>query len=342
MERPFYWRGRKGWYVKVSGANGRRRNVRLGDTKKAAYAAWREMQPVPSERLSAVFAAYLEWAEGQVEAGALKRKTVYNYGWYLVRLIDEAGDRDCADLRPIDVTRWMAGHKWGASGQRHAITAIKRALNWAVKQGLIAANPVAHLERPAARRRETLVTSEVHRRLMLHARNGRNNGKIDRQFQLILAAVRHCGGRPGDVARVRVEDVDLEVTRWTLADHKTRHKTGKPRVVYLSPCLRTITRMAAGDRTSGPLFRNRRGAVTTNAISNRIKRLRDDLDLDKSLVLYSYRHAFITNALSRGVPVATVAELTGTSVAMIERHYGHLARDHAHLRAAAAQAMERR
>jgi hypothetical protein len=36
MERPFHWRGRKGWYVKVSGANGRRRNVRLGDTEKAA------------------------------------------------------------------------------------------------------------------------------------------------------------------------------------------------------------------------------------------------------------------------------------------------------------------
>jgi site-specific recombinase XerD len=70
-----------------------------------------------------------------------------------------------------------------------------------------------------------------------------------------------------------------------------------------------------------------------------MKRLKVELGLDPAVVFYSYRHTFLTNALERGVDVATVAELTGTSISMIQKHYGHLASKHDHLRAAAARAM---
>ena len=54
---------------------------------------------------------------------------------------------------------------------------------------------------------------------------------------------------------------------------------------------------------------------------------------------YSYRHTYITDALERGVDVATVAELVGTSVETIQRHYGHLSTRHNHLKEAAAKAL---
>jgi integrase len=40
--------------------------------------------------------------------------------------------------------------------------------------------------------------------------------------------------------------------------------------------------------------------------------------------LYTLRHSFITQALSDGLTTLDVARLTGTSLAMIDRHYGHL------------------
>ena len=44
---------------------------------------------------------------------------------------------------------------------------------------------------------------------------------------------------------------------------------------------------------------------------------------------YSIRHSTITDLIHAGVDSMTVAQLAGTSVAMIEKHYGHLTRDHA-------------
>ena len=48
--------------------------------------------------------------------------------------------------------------------------------------------------------------------------------------------------------------------------------------------------------------------------------------------LYDLRHTYATFALRAGVPVFAVSRFMGTSIAMIDRHYGHLAndsRDHA-------------
>jgi hypothetical protein len=47
--------------------------------------------------------------------------------------------------------------------------------------------------------------------------------------------------------------------------------------------------------------------------------------------LYDLRHAYATSALRAGVPVFAVSCFIGSSIAMIDRHYGHLARDsHVH------------
>jgi len=43
--------------------------------------------------------------------------------------------------------------------------------------------------------------------------------------------------------------------------------------------------------------------------------------------LYDLRHTYATFALRAGVPVFAVSRFIGSSIAMIDRHYGHLARD---------------
>lgn len=46
--------------------------------------------------------------------------------------------------------------------------------------------------------------------------------------------------------------------------------------------------------------------------------------LPNGVCLYTLRHSFITQALMDGVSTLDVARITGTSLAMIEKHYGHL------------------
>jgi len=58
-------------------------------------------------------------------------------------------------------------------------------------------------------------------------------------------------------------------------------------------------------------------------------------NLPATTTAYTMRHSVITDLVVGGLDLLTVAQLSGTSVAMIERHYGHLQQD----RAAAALAM---
>jgi len=43
--------------------------------------------------------------------------------------------------------------------------------------------------------------------------------------------------------------------------------------------------------------------------------------------LYDLRHTYATFALRAGIPVFAVSRFMGSSIAMIDRHYGHLAHD---------------
>jgi site-specific recombinase XerD len=51
--------------------------------------------------------------------------------------------------------------------------------------------------------------------------------------------------------------------------------------------------------------------------------------LRNALAPYTLRHSAITDLIRGGLPALTVEQLSGTSVAMIERHYGHLVRNDA-------------
>jgi hypothetical protein len=49
--------------------------------------------------------------------------------------------------------------------------------------------------------------------------------------------------------------------------------------------------------------------------------------IDPVRSLYDLRHTYATFALRAGVPVFAVSHFIGTSIAMIDRNYGHLAND---------------
>jgi integrase len=149
--------------------------------------------------------------------------------------------------------------------------------------------------------------------------------------------------RPGEVARVAAANVDLVNGTWTFSQHKTKKKTGKPRVIYLTPGMIHLTKRLMSEFPDGPFFRGParagRKPYTRNAIRCRFRRLRKKLPKLKGVIAYTFRHSYITDALERGVSVAAVAELAGhADLRMIEEHYGHLSQKRAHLQEAARKA----
>lgn len=331
MRKPFYWKARKAWHVK----DRRGRNVRLHEDQDEAYRIWgellqREERELCVEAAENIANLYLRSARKSIAA-----TTYEGYARYLVDFCNEHGRKLVRHLKPFHMTQWLDSRlTWGNSSRRHAIAVVKRCFNWAVAEGLIVSNPFARVPRPAAARRETLVSDEQHMAMV---------GACERHFRPVLILLRHTGMRPGGIGKITSESVSSDVSAIVFQQHKTRRKTGKPLVVYLSPCAATLVRIAmrAAESSDAPLFKMRNGrAWTVNAMRCRMARLREKLGLPAGTCLYSYRHSFATRAIVKGVDVATVAELLGhRDTKMVSQVYGHLAAMQQHLKEAAKRAV---
>lgn len=138
--------------------------------------------------------------------------------------------------------------------------------------------------------------------------------------------------RPGALAAAAVGDLDAKSARLTI---KT-DKAGAGRVIALSPGALALLRAEAKDKLPGaPLVAYTDGGQWhKDRWKHPITKAAARAKLPAETCAYTLRHSVITDMLTGGMDSLTVARMAGTSLAMIEKHYGHLLHDHA------AKAME--
>lgn len=334
--RPWYRSANDTWYVCHRGqqiplAKGKR-------SKREAETAFHRLMaeldvslandPAPATAAPSLLVVelldqFLDWVK-------LNLDCYERYRDVLQAFIAGCGRYTVAELKPIHVTTWLAKKpKWGPTTRNRNIGIIQRAFNWAIDQGILEQNPLRRLKKPPSERRERIVSAEERVKILAAA--------SDDAFRDLLTALQETGARPGEIRKVTAANVNLDYGVWVLPKHKTVKKRKRPRVIYLTPTMVELTRRLMTRYPDGPLFRNRFGQPwSNNAVRIRFRRLRERLPELKDVVAYCYRHAFATDGLVQGVPIATVAELLGhASTAMVEQCYGHLAQERSYLRDAA-------
>jgi integrase len=263
--------------------------------------------------------------------------------WYRIFLSDFSAQNPklkASQIRKKHVDAWLNAERkrtWGPSTRRSAITILKRCLNWAVEDELIPENPIRTMDRPAATRRERVLTTEEHGHILSWYPEGD-------PFRDFLIAMTESGARPGEIAKVEAKDVSLKAGTWTLHG-KTTKRTGKMRTIYMTPTLTELTKRLMAEHPEGPLFCNEDGNPWTRQAINcrfRRKKVRKKDALSKDVVAYTYRATWATDALENEVPDATVAELMGHSgTAMVHKHYSKLNEKREYLRKAAEKATKK-
>lgn len=348
MTRKPFFRSFDGcWYAQTR-VGGKRKQVKLldqdgdpvrgRDREADAWKAFHRLMaqdptqlPEPSAlKVAQICDLFLTHAEAHNEA-----KT---FGWYkkfLQDFCDFFGTIGALAVKPFHVSKWLDAHPGWKGSRRCAVICVKRAYNWAESEGILPSNPMKKVKKPAAARRERVLTNAEWRDLLAAVR--------DREFKDFLFALRETGCRPGEVRKVTAANVNLELGVWVLDKHKTRKKTGRDRVIYLTPGMIELCKTLCERWPEGPIFRGpkRKGhkPFSRNAVRCRFRRLRAKLPQLIGVVSYTLRHSYITDALERGVPMATVAELAGhKDLKMIQSHYSHLSEKRTHLAAAARTA----
>lgn len=133
--------------------------------------------------------------------------------------------------------------------------------------------------------------------------------------------------RPGALAVLRAGDFDKRTHSLLIG----RDKNGRARKITVPATIAEFLSIEAGKRkASEPLFARQDGrAWNKDSWKHPIKRAVDTAELPSATTAYTLRHSVLTDLVRVGLPILTVAQMAGTSVAMIERHYGHLVRDDA-------------
>ena len=163
-----------------------------------------------------------------------------------------------------------------------------------------------------ASQRRGLYLERAQRRALLDAAAG--------PVRDLIECVALTGCRPGDPAICLRSDYDGRTAsvRFRSKDHD--------RKIPLSPAAGAMfDRLAKGKLPKAHLFtQDGTKAWTADAWSEPVREAAARAGLPAGVTLYTLRHCWITDAIVGGMDLLTVAKLAGTSLAMIEKHYGHL------------------
>ncbi len=144
-------------------------------------------------------------------------------------------------------------------------------------------------------------------------------GAADGDLRDLLTCVALTGCRPGDPAALLRKDYDSRTASVTF-----RTKTG-PRTIPISPATKVLfDRLAKNKLPAARMFTNDKEPWTAQAWAYLVKKAVAKAGLPADTVVYALRHSWITDAIVGGMDVVTAARLTGTSVEMINKNYGHL------------------
>jgi len=254
-------------------------------------------------------------------------ETVEKLRWLLAKAVAEFGDRRLGDLRSQEIAAWRmtiaAGHRFEAT------QALRQVLARAVAWGMIDVNPAKQgVDNPQRRRTEKRPFESWAQLAAVASKLNECSGAL-----VLFAAA--TGLRPGEWIALERRDID-PVARVVYVRRAYRNgrlkctKTeGSVRAVPLQAvALEALERLPARADTE-LLFPSLRGAYFDlhNFRTREWKPAQLAVGITPLRRVYDLRHTFATFALRAGISTFDLSRYMGASLTMIDRHYGHLARD---------------
>lgn len=131
--------------------------------------------------------------------------------------------------------------------------------------------------------------------------------------------------RPGALANLKAGDFDKRLKVLKIG----QDKSGKDRRMKLPDVTAELFEAAVkGKLPTAPLLSRSDGkAWNKDAWKWPVKAAVEAAGLPAGTTAYTLRHSVISDLVHDGLDLLTVAQISGTSVSMIERHYGHLRSD---------------
>jgi integrase len=267
-----------------------------------------------------------EFVDEYLETHEAAPVTIAKLRWLLGKATRVLGEKRLAEISPKDVHAWRLtvpeGHRFEAT------QALRQILNRAVAWGLLDYNPAKRgVPNPQRRLKEKRPFESWRQLEAVAVQLGPVYGPM-----VIFAAA--TGLRPSELFGLDQRDVDraagVVYVRRAYASGRLKHtktRLSNRAVPLQTKALEALDRLPPSDTPI--LFPNARGGrIDFRTFGRKHWRpAQSKAGIEPVRGLYDLRHTYATFALRAGLPVFAVSRFMGSSIAMIDRHYGHLAHD---------------
>jgi integrase len=262
---------------------------------------------------------YLAQHDGEPE-------TIGKLSWLLMKAVEAFGTRRLPQLRSQEIAAWRmtipTGHRFEAT------QALRQVLARAVVWGMIDVNPTNGVDNPQRRYTEKRPFDSWAELAAVAAKLGPRLGPM-----VLFAAA--TGLRPGEWIALERRDIDREAR---VAYVRRAYRNGRLKCTKTEASVRAVPLQAIAlaaleqlpaDTNSALLFPSPRGGhLDLHNFRNRHwKPAQLAAGITPLRRVYDLRHTFATFALRAGISTFDLSRYMGASLTMIDRHYGHLARD---------------
>ena len=268
---------------------------------------------------------HVEQQKGAASAKDIKRR--FEQYVFNDRAITEI---EITKLTPIHIDGWRTrlavlpaqsgpnrGKPRSASSLNRDMTCLRSALNLALIDGLISSDFAwkAKLKPSAGAdgKREDLISREQRKALIK---------KLPQGLAQLITGASLIPLRPKALMELMVKDLDRQNQILSIRIDKS----GAGRKIHLpTQAFTFLENLCKGKLPSAHIFTQDDGQKwNRHAWKKPFRTASSEIGLSKSSVFYSLRHSLITELAHEGIDLLTIAQISGTSYKMIERHYGHL------------------
>lgn len=253
------------------------------------------------------------------------------------------GKRYAKDLTPDDVRRayaairdgktaariktrqrGLARVKGGAGAARYAMRLFRAAMNWAVAEGHLPANPCTGVAFGADGKREAILSEDEYRRLFAALEKMERERRLRPAQADAVRLIALTGARRGEIAGLKWREVENGRLVLPPTRHKTGAKTGKPRIIALPTAgQEIIARQPAG----GPddfVFAPAKGSGPLE-LSKIWRVIRKEADLPETYGLHALRHSLASHLAIGGAEIAQIMAALGHRQLSTAARYIHFA-----------------
>jgi integrase len=279
----------------------------------------RERGLVEAPTLSTFVDVYLAQHGGEPE-------TIDKLRWLLSKAVRTFGDRRLGQLRSAEIAAWRmtipVGHRFETT------QALRQVLNRAVEWGMIDLNPakrgVDHPQRRRVEKRPFESWAEIESVA----------AKVSGRYGPLVVFAAATGMRPGEWLALEWRDIDRGAR---VAYVRRSYRNGRIKYPKTEASMRAVPLQARAlaaldalpSRRSGLVFPSSEGGHFDlhNFRTRYWQPAQVAAGIQPSRRVYDLRHTFATFALRAGISTFDLSRYMGASLTMIDRHYGHLARD---------------